>query len=110
VVTYREGNEPPTPRKLWGLNQYEPLVLESGVTDDSIALYEWRKQVEAGQLDEVRGNAAVVVLDEEGEQGPRWELKRAWPVRYEAPKLAARGKDVAIERLEIAHEGMERTA
>lgn len=110
VIEYREGTDPPTPRQLWGLNQFEPLVLESGVTDDSIMLFEWRHSVEQGQVDEARSQIALVLLDEEGEPGPRWEFRNAWPARYEAPNLAAKGKDVAIERLEVVHEGMERTA
>ncbi|MFC5135239.1 MULTISPECIES: phage tail protein [Haloferacaceae] len=110
VVEYREGNEPPTPRQLGGLGRHGPLVLESGATDDSIALYEWRKLVEQGKLDEARRPIAVVVLDEEGEAGPRWEFRDAWPRSYTAPDLSADRSDVAIERLGIVHEGMERTA
>jgi phage tail-like protein len=108
VVKYREGNDPPTRRKLWGLNEYGPLVLESGVTDDSVVLYEWRKKVEQGQVDEARGNVAIVLLDEEGNPGPRWEFKQAWPARYHGPQLDANRDAVAIERLVIAHEGMQR--
>lgn len=109
VTEYREGNDPPTVRKLWSLNDYGTLTLESGATEDSIALYEWRKLVEQGKLDDARRNVAVVVLDEAGAPGPRWEFKRAWPTQYDAPDLDATGNDVAIETLEIAHEGMERT-
>lgn len=110
VIEYREGTDPPTPRKLWNLNEFGRLVLESGVTEDSIELYEWRKSIENGKVDQGRRNVAIVLLDEEGESGPRWELKNAWPASYEAPDLVATGKGVAIERLEIVHEGMERTA
>jgi phage tail-like protein len=110
VIEYREGNEPPTPRKLGGLGRHDPLVLESGVTDGSLVLYEWRKLVEQGKLDEARRPIAVVLLDEEGSSGPRWELRNAWPSRYVAPDLAADRSEVAIERLGIVHEGMERTA
>jgi phage tail-like protein len=110
VVKYREGNDPPTRRKLWGLNEYGPLVLENGVTDDSVVLYEWRKKVEQGQVDEARGTVAVVLLDEEGNPGPRWEFKQAWPARYQAPKLDANRDAVAIERLVIVHEGMQRAS
>lgn len=110
VVEYREGNDPPTPRKLWNLNEYGHLVLESGVTDDSIMLYEWRDLVEQGKMGEARRSIAVVVLDEEGGSGPRWEFRRAWLAGYEAPDLAATGDGVAVERLEIVHEGMERVA
>ncbi len=108
-IEYREGTDPPTPRKLWGLNEYSRLVLESGVTDDSIALFEWRKLVEQGKLRAARRKIAVVVLDEEGGSGPRWEFRKAWLAHYGAPDLQALGKDVAVERLEIVHEGMERT-
>lgn len=107
---YREGNEPPTVRKLSSLNTYGDLTLRWGTTPESTELFEWRKAVEQGQLDEARRNVAVLVLDEEGEPGARWEFRGAWPRQYDAPDLDATGSGVAIESLEIAHEGMERTA
>jgi phage tail-like protein len=108
AVEYREGNERPTVRKLWGLNNYGTLSLEGGVTDDSMELYEWRKQVEQGNVDEARQDIAVIVLDEAGDPGPRWEFRNAWPTNYDAPDLDATGGEVAIESMEIEHEGMER--
>lgn len=110
TVEYREGNDRPTPRKLWSLNSYGTLTLEKGTTDDSIELYEWRQAVEQGQVDDARRNIAVVVLDEEGNPGPRWEFRDAWPTQYDAPDLDSSGNEVAIESIEIDHEGMERTA
>lgn len=107
-VEYREGNDRPTMRKLWGLNDFGTLSLESGVTDDSIELYEWRQLVEQGNLDEARQDIAVIVLDEEGNPGARWEFRKAWPSSYDAPDLDAEGAEVAIEGMEIEHEGMER--
>ena len=108
AIEYREGNDPPTQRKLWSLNSYGTLSLESGVTDDSTTLFEWRKMVQQGKVDEARSKIAVIVLDEEGNPGPRWEFTNAWPTNYTAPDLDASGSEVAIETLEIAHEGMER--
>lgn len=110
AVEYREGTDPPTTRKLWSLNEYGTLTLEKGTTDDSLELFEWRKQVEQGKVDDARRNIAVVVLDEEGNPGPRWEFRDAWPTTYDAPDLDATGNEIAIESLEIEHEGMERTA
>lgn len=109
-VEYRDGNDPHTDRKLKGSNEYDPLLLERGVTDDSIELYEWFKLVEQGSVDESRRSIAVVLLDVSGNPGPRWEFRNAWPARYDAPDLDATGNEVALERLEILHEGMERTA
>jgi phage tail-like protein len=110
LVEYREGTDPPTPRKLWGLSRFGDLVLEAGVTDDSIAVYEWRTLVEQGKLGEARRTVAVVVLDEEGESGPRWEFRNCWPRRYEPGDLDARGECVLVESLEIVTEGIERAA
>lgn len=107
-VEYREGNDRPTMRKLWGLNDYGALSLESGATEDSLELYEWRAQVEQGNVDEARQDIAVIVLDEEGNPGLRWEFRNAWPSNYDAPDLDAEGGEVAIESLEVQHEGMER--
>lgn len=107
-IEYREGTDGPTMRKLWSLNSYGTLTLESGVTDDSMMLFEWRKQVENGDVDGARRTIAVYIQDEEGSAGPRWEFTDAWPTNYTAPDLDATGSEVAIESLEIAHEGMER--
>lgn len=108
VIEYREGNDPWRTRQLAGLARYGPLVLKSGVTTDSVELFEWRELIEQGKVDEARRPIAVVLLDEEGDPGPRWEMADAWPRRYEGPPLEAAGTDVAIETLEIVVEGLER--
>jgi len=109
VVEYREGNDvDPTARKLAGLNEYGPLRLQYGVTDSSLAIYDWRRLVEEGKIDEARRSVAVVLLDEEGAPATRWEFRRAWPARYGAPTLDATRSEVAIETLEIVCDGFER--
>ncbi|MFC7228946.1 phage tail protein [Salinirubellus salinus] len=107
VLSYRAGNEPPTPRKIPGTTDYEAITLERGVGDGT-ALADWRRLVERGQIAEARRSVAVVILDEGGEAGPRWEAENAWPSRYVGPRLDALDGAVAIEALEITHEGYER--
>lgn len=108
VLEYREGNEPPTPRKLPGLNEYGPLVLETGVTDRSVELWEWRALVEQGRMEEARRPIAVILLDATGNPAARWEIREAWPSQYEAPRLSATADGVAIERLVVVNEGFGR--
>ncbi|WP_380677731.1 phage tail protein [Salinigranum sp. GCM10025319] len=109
VVEYREGNEKrPTPRKLSGLNSYENLTLEGGTARDAMALFEWRKLVEDGKVDDARTTIAVVLYDEEGSPSARWEFRNAWPSNYDAPDLDGTANEVAIESVEIVHEGMQR--
>ncbi len=109
VVEYREGSEQTTVRKLSGLTKYGNITLKWGVTD-SVELYEkWRKLVEDGKMKDARKNVAIIMMDEEGNAAARWEFANAWPSKYDTPDLNAKGTDVAIETLEIVHEGMKRT-
>jgi phage tail-like protein len=108
ITEYREGNEPPTVRKLPGLNKYGNVTLKWGITD-SLELYEkWRLPVEQGLVAAARKNIAIIVLSEDGSPAARWEFTNAWPSKYKAPDLTAKGNDVAIETMEITHEGMRR--
>jgi len=106
-VEYREGHESPTVRKLPGLIKYGNVTLKWGITD-SMDLYNWRKLVEQGKMSDARRNMAVVLMDEEGNPAARWEFNDAWPSKYDAPDVNAKGTDIAIESLEIIHEGIKR--
>lgn len=108
-IEYREGNETPTVRKIPGLIKYGNLTLKWGITD-SLELYNWRKQVEQGKMKDARRNIAVILMDEEANPKSRWEFVYAWPNKYDSPDLNAKGNDIAIETLEIAHEGMVRVS
>jgi phage tail-like protein len=73
-----------------------------------MALFEWRKLVEDGKVDDARTTIAVVLYDEEGSPSARWEFRNAWPSNYDAPDLDGTANEVAIESVEIVHEGMQR--
>ena len=100
IIEYREGNWPTYVRKLPGLTKHGNFTLKWGVTD-SMELYNWRKLVEQGKMKDARKNIAVILMDEEGNPASRWEFGGAWPIKYDAPDLTAKGNDVAIETLEI---------
>ncbi|WP_293442132.1 phage tail protein [Persephonella sp.] len=108
IVEYREGNEKTaTPRKLPGQVKYGNITLKWGVTN-SLELYKWRELVESGKIKDARRNIAIIILDDEGNPAARWEFRDAWPSKYDAPDLNATANEVAIETLEIVHEGMKR--
>ncbi|MDQ2085383.1 phage tail protein [Herbivorax sp. ANBcel31] len=107
VVEYREGDAPvPTPVKLPGLTKYGNITLKWGVTD-SMVLYEWLQGITDGNIE--RKTVTITVLDDEGESKASWQLINAWPVKYTAPDFNGMGSEVAMESLEIAHEGLSRT-
>ena len=106
-IDYREGSDQPTMRKIPGLIKYGNITLKWGMTD-SMDLYNWRKQVEDGKTDDYRRNMAIILMNEQAEQVGRWQFSDAWPSKYDAPDLNAAGSEIAIETIEIVHEGMKR--
>jgi phage tail-like protein len=108
-IEYRAGNDKThTVRKIPGLIKYGNLVLKWGVTTDSKKLYDdWRKKVEDGR--DYRKSVTVELWNEQYETVASWHFTNAWPTKYHAPDLNAAANEIAIETLEIAHEGMERT-
>lgn len=106
-VEYREGDDPTTPYKLSGLTKYSNITLKHGVTD-SMDLYNWMKDCVEGKIE--RKVVTIIALSETGSPLATWEITEAWPVKYTAPSFNATGSEVAIESLEIVHEGLKRTA
>jgi phage tail-like protein len=105
VIEYREGGENTTVRKLPGMTKYDNITLRWGVTDDT-ELYDWHRQIVNGQSD--RRTGSIVLLGRDGNEVARWNFVRAWPAVYTGPELNAESTEVAIEALELAHEGVER--
>jgi phage tail-like protein len=107
AVDYREGKDQFT-RKLLGQTKHGNVSLKWGITD-SMELYDnWYKLVQQGKISSARRNMAIILLNDEGAPSARWEFENAWPIKYKAPDLSAKGNDVAIETLEVVHEGMKR--
>jgi phage tail-like protein len=105
VIEYREGaDRVNSARKLPGLAKYPNVTLKRGITGNT-DLFEWWKSVRDGQLQ--RRNVTITLLDEQRQPVLRWLLRNAWPVKLEGPTLNATGNEVAIETLELAHEGLE---
>ena len=106
-VEYREGIDPPKFRKLSGLTKYGNITLKWGITD-SMDLYNWRKQIIDTGADKARKNMSIILIDEAGNDKARWDIENAWPNKYDPPDFSAKGNEVAIELLEIVHEGFRR--
>jgi len=109
VAEYREGDEPPRLRKLSGLTKYGNITLKWGITD-SMDLYNWRRQVIDTGAEGARKNMSIILIDEAGSDKARWNIERAWPSKYDPADFNAKGTDVAIETLEIVHEGFKRAS
>ena len=49
----------------------------------------------------------ITLLDESRQPVMVWKFHRAWPCKWSGPSLNAKSNEVAIESLEICHEGLE---
>jgi phage tail-like protein len=107
VVEHREGGENTTLRKLPAMTKYSNITLKWGTTDDR-DLYNWHRQWVTGDPAAQRQNGSIVLLDRQGQEKVRWNFFNAWPAKWTGPSFNAEGNDVAIETLELAHEGLER--
>jgi phage tail-like protein len=88
-IEYREGNS--------------NISLKGGMTDDH-SLWDWRKKVIEGKTE--RKNGSIVLMDEAGEEKLRWNFVNAWPTKWTGPSFNATANELAIESLDIAHEGV----
>jgi phage tail-like protein len=105
AVAYREGTDPSSAARLLpGRVEWEPVVLRRGFAGDA-SLFEWWNELVQGNLS--RKNVAIVLLDEQRRDVARWLVRRAWPSKLVGPDLRGLGNEVAIETLELSHEGIE---
>ena len=105
-IEYREGSfAVNTVRKQPGLVKYGNITLKWGLTD-SMELYNWMKEVEGGTIN--RKTVVISLLDDTHAEVAKWTAISAWPTKYTAPDFNATSNEVAVETLELAHEGVTR--
>jgi phage tail-like protein len=104
VIEHRTGDMEPTVTKLPGMRKFPNIVVKRGFTKDR-ALWEWRKTVMDGRTE--RRSGSVVLLNEAREPTLRWNFVEAFLSKWQGPGFNAKTNDVAIETVEIAHEGIE---
>jgi phage tail-like protein len=100
-----EGGLNSASHRLAGRSKESSITLKSGVTT-SFVLYAWHRRIVDGRIE--RKDGSICVLDLEGNERCRWNFYRGWPSKWDGPAMSATGNEVAIESLEITHEGLER--
>jgi phage tail-like protein len=103
-IDYRNGDTDTFVTKLPGLTKFVAIVLKRGFTDNR-DLWEWRKTVIDGRTE--RHTGVITLLNEAREPALRFNFREGWPSKWEGPALNGKTNEVAIETLEIMHEGLE---
>jgi phage tail-like protein len=102
---YREGTDTSlAQRELPSLLNHSAITLTRGITDDR-ALWDWRNDIAQGKG--TRHDISIILRSDVGEEKIRWNLKNAFPTKWSGPGFDATGDAVAIETLELTHEGVD---
>lgn len=106
-IPVREGGANDTTFMLVGATKWSPLIFKKGFTNSS-ALLKWREEWMAGNMTRVGGT--ITQLDTELKAKAEWKFTKGWPTKWELSELDASKSELAIETLEITHEGLKFTS
>jgi phage tail-like protein len=105
AVDYREGTDRANiVRKLVGLRKVTAIVFKRGYGQGDL-LWKWNVNIANGLPD--RRDGSVILMDEAHRDVLRWHFRQGWINKIEGPSLKATGNEVAIESMELLHEGIE---
>ncbi len=120
IETYQEGGRNVSPHRFAKVAKFDNLILKRGVSLNG-DLWEWQNQVLRGSEPIIRKGGMIILFDRNGpfntglglpgvDRLPvcAWTFTGGLPARMRGPDLNAKSNEIAIESLEISHEGLTR--
>jgi len=105
VIEYRDGASPEYSKvKMPGQRKFSNITMKRGTFKGDNEFYSWFNTVNLNQIE--RRNLTISLLNENHEPVVVWKVKNAWPTKVTPTDLKADGNEVALESLELAHEGL----
>jgi phage tail-like protein len=102
-----DDNGRQTIRKIPGAAKWSNITLKRGV-DESLDVWKWREVVLNEGPDNARVNGNIALVDYTGSTIATWAFEQGWPIKYTGASLNASGSEVAVEEVQICHEGLKR--
>jgi phage tail-like protein len=105
AIEYREGaSKTYSKTKMPGLHKFSNITLKRGTFEGDTDFYTWINTVNLNTVE--RRDIVIKLLNEKHEPVVTWRAVNAFPLKVQASDLKADGNEVAIESIEIAHEGL----
>lgn len=105
MIPYREGSSPEyQPMLMPGQVQPGTVELKRGMMPADNEFFAWINTISLNEVE--RRDITIKLLNQQHEPVMVWRLRNAWPVSLRGPSLNAGRSEVAIESLELAHEGL----
>jgi phage tail-like protein len=111
-IEYRHGASPEYFKtKQPGMQKWSNITMKRGTFNSDNEFYDWWKETVFFEEGESTGSIyrrdiTVSLLNENHEPTITWKVKNVWPTKVQTTDLKADGNEVAIESMELVHEGM----
>jgi phage tail-like protein len=107
-IEYRSGDSKTFSNiKMPGLIKYGNVTMKKGVFKSDNKFWDWFNKIKMNTID--RETIVIQLLDENGAATMVWELSEAFPTKITGTDLKSDGNEVAVETIEIAHQGLKIT-
>ena len=106
MLEYRDGaDQSYYKQKRPGLKKTANITLKRGMFKGARAFYDWYEEA-SNRTNLNPKDVTIKLLDEAHEPVITWTLTNAWAIKFQGTDLKGDANEVAIETLELAHEGM----
>jgi phage tail-like protein len=106
AIEYREGSSPEYSKiKMPGMHKFSNITLKRGTMSGDSDFYKWVNTISLNTVE--RRDIIISLLNESHAPVMTWKVKNSFPVKLQASDLKSDGNEVAIETLELAHEGLK---
>lgn len=94
-------------QKIPGRLKWGDITLKRGITS-MMDIWDWRKLVEEGKVNDARTNGSIIMLDQELTPVAQWDFEGAWPSKVSGPQAQSDSNNYGIEELTVVHEYITR--
>ena len=105
LESYEEGGLNNYVHKFPKHTTYPNLVLSRGLVNIDL-FYTWYQATSQGWIQQLNGT--ILLLNNQQIPVMWWMFKNAYPVKWEGPQLNASSDDIAVERIELVHQGISK--
>jgi phage tail-like protein len=104
-ISYRHGNSPVFSEiNMPGIVKNSNVTMKKGVFVNDNSFWDWYNKIKMNTIE--RQNVVIKLLDESGSPTMTWTLNNAWPTKISSTDLKSDANEVAVESIEIMHEGL----
>ena len=104
-IEYRHGDSPEfSTIKMPGIKKSGNVTMKKGVFKSDNKFWDWFNQIKMNTIKRIP--VTISLLDEAGAPTMVWTMANAWPTEIQATDMKSDGNEVAVESIEVAHEGI----